>query len=117
METLKSVQGINSMKVSIERCVNAMKVEEVEELVIELQQCISNKHNAKRNRLIEKWQEEAIDAGYGNMKEVVSGTKEKIIRYQDPTNSANTWSGRGRKPCWLVDQEGSGRSKDEFLIN
>lgn len=25
------------------------------------------------------------------------------IKYRNPTNSAETWTGRGRKPNWLVD--------------
>lgn len=36
-------------------------------------------------------------------------------KYRDPASGA-TWSGRGRMPVWLAEAVGSGRSRDEFLI-
>ena len=37
------------------------------------------------------------------------------VRYRDPSNPANTWSGRGRPPKWLQDHLDAGRDKDEFV--
>lgn len=37
-------------------------------------------------------------------------------RYQDPQNPLSTWSGRGRKPQWLIDYLEEGRVLEEFLI-
>ena len=37
------------------------------------------------------------------------------VRYRDPDNPANTWSGRGRPAKWLQDYIGAGRDRDEFL--
>lgn len=36
-------------------------------------------------------------------------------KYRDP-NSDDTWSGRGRKPKWMVDQMKEGKKMDDFLI-
>ena len=37
------------------------------------------------------------------------------LRFRDPANPGNTWSGRGRAPKWLTDLEAQGRSReDEF---
>ena len=38
------------------------------------------------------------------------------VKYQDPSNPANTWTGKGRKPKWLVEAESAGRSVDEFAV-
>ena len=35
----------------------------------------------------------------------------KPAKYQDPDNAANTWTGNGRNPKWLVG------NKDDFLIS
>lgn len=44
------------------------------------------------------------------------GTPSKLPpRYKNPETGL-TWSGRGRPPKWIVEAEGQGRSRDEFLI-
>ena len=37
-------------------------------------------------------------------------------KYANPANSADTWSGRGRKPRWFVEALASGKSPDDLLI-
>jgi DNA-binding protein H-NS len=39
-----------------------------------------------------------------------------IPKYQNPQNPAETWSGRGKQPRWLVAQLQSGNKLDNFLI-
>ncbi|MFP5411249.1 MAG: H-NS family nucleoid-associated regulatory protein, partial [Gammaproteobacteria bacterium] len=36
-------------------------------------------------------------------------------RYRNPA-TGDSWSGRGRAPKWLADEEAKGRSRDEFLV-
>jgi len=36
--------------------------------------------------------------------------------YRDPKNPENTWTGRGRKPKWLVAALESGKSIDDYKI-
>lgn len=50
-----------------------------------------------------------------------SGTKERSASpaaalYQDPADSSNTWSGRGRAARWLAAYEAQGRAREEFRI-
>ena len=44
-----------------------------------------------------------------------AGTK-VAPKYRDPSNAANTWSGRGKQPRWLQAYTSSGRVLDDFLI-
>ncbi|GAB1478091.1 H-NS histone family protein [Paracoccaceae bacterium] len=37
-------------------------------------------------------------------------------KYANPANSADTWSGRGRKPRWFVEALAAGKSPDDLLI-
>lgn len=39
------------------------------------------------------------------------------VKYRDPQNPANTWTGRGLMPRWLVKATRGGKAKkDDFLI-
>jgi DNA-binding protein H-NS len=37
-------------------------------------------------------------------------------KYQNPNNSAETWSGRGRQPHWVRAQIKAGKTLEHFLI-
>ena len=44
-------------------------------------------------------------------------TKKPVApKYADPSNPENTWTGRGRKPKWLVAALESGQSVEEFAL-
>jgi len=53
-------------------------------------------------------------------KPVVSTTdkpkKEVSIKYQDPDNKANSWSGRGIRPKWLKEKLTAGSNIEDFLV-
>jgi DNA-binding protein H-NS len=37
-------------------------------------------------------------------------------KFRNPANPAETWSGRGKMPRWLVELIESGRNRDEFKV-
>jgi len=37
-------------------------------------------------------------------------------KYQHPEDAGKTWSGRGRKPAWVKDWEGRGRSIEDLRV-
>lgn len=37
-----------------------------------------------------------------------------LVRFTDPAEPGNAWSGRGRAPRWLIAYEEQGRSREEF---
>ena len=45
-------------------------------------------------------------------------TKRKSVepRYRNPDNSAETWTGRGKQPRWLVAKLEQGAKPEDFLI-
>ena len=110
------------MKSSIERCVNVMDVSEIRELITDLQNHIQTLTLAHRTALLVKWDEEAQQAGLGCLRSVINprGGIRKGSRtykqYVDSENQANTWTGYGRKPVWLLDKEQQGHTADEFLV-
>ena len=38
-------------------------------------------------------------------------------KYHNPDDTSMTWTGRGRKPLWVVKALGDGKSLEELLIN
>lgn len=43
--------------------------------------------------------------------------KKADIKYADPANPQNTWSGRGKKPVWLSQAIASGKSLEDYKVN
>jgi DNA-binding protein H-NS len=39
-----------------------------------------------------------------------------VAKYANPENRSDTWTGRGRKPNWLVDRLKKGAKLDDFEI-
>ena len=42
--------------------------------------------------------------------------KKRSIKYRNTANSDETWTGRGRKPTWLVEALAAGSSLEDFAI-
>jgi len=42
--------------------------------------------------------------------------KKRNIKYRNTDNQEETWTGRGRKPTWLVEALAAGRDLAEFTI-
>ena len=38
------------------------------------------------------------------------------VKYRDPKNPQNTWSGRGRPARWLQDQLDKGKKLEDFTV-
>ena len=46
-----------------------------------------------------------------------SGTNSTVaVKYRDPSNPANTWTGRGKKPLWLTALLEQGHKIEEFSV-
>ncbi len=39
-----------------------------------------------------------------------------VVKYRNPKDSTQTWTGRGRKPLWLVEALKKGQKIDTFLV-
>ena len=62
----------------------------------------------------------AESKGY-SLDELMDVSKDKkkkpvAAKYADPEHSERSWSGRGRKPKWLVTALESGRSIEDFTL-
>ena len=79
------------------------------------------KQSSERAALKQKLTDMAKGAGF-DIHELLGrggkGRRGKVaIKYRDPSNTANTWTGRGRMPRWMTATTKGGKAKKEdFLI-
>ena len=52
---------------------------------------------------------------FGGPGKGLKGTK-VAVKYRNPKDSSQTWTGRGRQPVWLAEAMKKGQKRDSFLI-
>ena len=80
---------------------------------------IAEKAEQEKVALKEKLASIASEAGYSLDELTKTKTKKKPSSplYQNPDDKKETWSGRGRKPNWLLTQIEAGKTLEDFKIN
>lgn len=99
-----------------------MSLKELLELRDEVDVAISEARERERVEVLSKMQELATEAGF-SINELVGtgrgrGGKKtvSVAKYANPDNRSETWTGRGRKPNWLVERLKKGASIEDFAI-
>ena len=99
-----------------------MSYAELAELRNQADRMMVQKQNSERVALREKMTAMAKENGF-DIRELLDGRRGKgkggtvAVKYRDPKNPANTWTGRGRAPRWMVAAMKGGKAKKEdFLI-
>ncbi len=89
----------------------------------------------KAQQIIEQKQKEEIDQAYAKLVEIANGvgltldellehgqkkkskpTRKVAPRYRNPQNPNQTWTGRGKKPHWVVNALANGLSLEDLAI-
>lgn len=86
------------------------------------QKALRDRQEGKRKEGIAKIKEIAASIGVGV--EITADTAKPLprrggkvaVKYQNPANPANKWTGRGMKPKWLRELIEQGRSLEEFSV-
>ena len=97
-----------------------MSVAELSAMQARIERAKVGKQSAERAALKQKLTDLAKDAGF-DLRELFDGRRKGkgsvAVKYRDPSNSANTWTGRGRMPRWMTAATKGGKAKKEdFLI-
>ncbi|MBV0892891.1 H-NS histone family protein [Paracoccus sp. Z118] len=98
-----------------------MTIEQLRELRKNVDQAITSYETRTRQAALDAVEEVAREHGF-KLADLVEGTKtgrkrasaSADIRYVNPDNSDQTWSGRGRRPGWVKAALEAGRSLDEL---
>jgi DNA-binding protein H-NS len=103
---------------------NDMSEAELANVIENARKALKDKQDSKRKEELSKIKELATSIGVNvEISESGSGSKPSSrkgssvpIKYRDPANSANKWTGRGMKPKWLRELLNQGRTLKEFEI-
>lgn len=104
--------------------VDKLSLKELIELEAKVAKAISAAREKERNELKRKMAEMAETHGF-SVTELFGGGrgarggKSKavgIARYANPDDRSDTWTGRGRKPNWLLERLKKGAKLDDFAL-
>jgi DNA-binding protein H-NS len=104
--------------------ISNLSVEELKRLQVEAEALIASKKDQAIEEAYQKILDIADQVGlsieqileFGTSKRKQSIRKSVEPRYRSKNNSADTWTGRGKKPRWLVAELENGAKLDDFLI-
>lgn len=96
-----------------------MAIDELVALRAAVETAIAQRQAGERAALKQQLAELARAQGF-SLEDLVAGSNKRgpaPVKYRDPKNPLNTWTGRGRTPRWLVAAMKGGRAKKEdFLV-
>ena len=96
--------------------VNQLSLRQLRDLQAQLPLAITIARDRERAKLIQKLGALAEKNGF-TLRELVGGQgrrKSFAPRYINPENKSETWTGRGRRPKWLVTKIRKGRELEHF---
>jgi len=100
---------------------NNLSESEIQALIGNAEKALKDRQSSKRKEVIAQIKE--LAASIGVTVEIQDGEKKSerksskvAARYRNPSNSAQTWTGRGLAPKWMQELLASGRDKSEFEI-
>lgn len=96
-----------------------MSMKEMRDLQAKLERAINSYEDRRRREALAAIKTTAREFGF-NLEDL-TGSKPKgpgtvSPKYANPDDPTMTWTGRGRKPHWVVDQLNSGKTLEDLLI-
>jgi DNA-binding protein H-NS len=99
---------------------DAMSYAELAQMQARIERLKIDKQNAERTELRQRVLAMVKQAGFEMSDLFGKGGKGKgavAVKYRDPQNPENTWTGRGRMPRWLAAATKGGKvKKEDFLV-
>lgn len=96
---------------------------DLQKLIKDIEVELKNRKEADRKTLIELFAQQAKDHGFAlsDLLQQTGAKKTRVTtagtaRYANPSDASQTWTGRGRKPQWVIDFVSAGGSLDALLI-
>ena len=96
--------------------VNQLSLRQLRDLQAKLSMAIGVARDRERATLIQKLGTLAEKSGF-TLRELVGGQGRRkffVPKYINPENKSETWTGRGRRPKWLVTKIRKGRKLEHF---
>ncbi len=101
--------------------VNNLSLKELRDLQSQISKAIASFEDRKKREALAELEEKAKALGYSLAELTGAPTASRkrspaTPKYANPANSADTWSGRGRKPRWFDAAMKSGSKPEDLMI-
>lgn len=99
---------------------DSLSLAELRDLRGKVDRAIASFEDRKRREALAKLDETAREMGFslaeltGGRKRRVAGGEKAAVKYTNPSNPDQTWSGRGRRPAWVNEALEAGKSLDDL---
>ncbi len=103
--------------------IDNLNLKQLLELEKRVQKAIHDAQQRERSEILKKMKDIASESGF-NLDELVGGPRRgkgkakslSVAKFQNPDEPSETWTGRGRKPNWLVARLKKGAKMEQFAI-
>jgi DNA-binding protein H-NS len=98
---------------------DGMSFAELSRMQVRIERLKVEKQNAKRTELRERILAMVKENGFDISDIFGKARKGKgsvAVKYRDPQNAENTWTGRGRMPRWMAAATKGGKAKKEDFL-
>ena len=96
-----------------------LNVDELRAITENAQQLISQKQHQSLHDAYVQFEKIAKECG-SSIREILKAgeslEKKRSIKYRNTEDNQETWTGRGRKPTWLVEALSAGKNLEDFAI-
>ncbi|MGP9544179.1 H-NS histone family protein [Psychrobacter sp. AOP7-B1-25] len=96
-----------------------LNVDELRAITENAQQLIAKKQHQRLYDAYMQFEQIAEDSS-ATIEEILKAgeklEKKRSIKYRNTSDHSETWTGRGRKPTWLVEALAAGRDIEDFAI-
>jgi DNA-binding protein H-NS len=103
---------VKGLKIDFEQ----MSIDDLWQLREEISLVLQKKINIEKAKLEERLAGLARNTGVGFGSNVRRRYPKVLPKYRNPSNPAETWSGRGKQPAWVVAELKSGKNLDDLAI-
>lgn len=98
---------------------DSLNVDELRAITENAQKLISQKQHQRLHDAYIQFEKIAKESG-SSIDEILKAgeslEKKRSIKYRNTEDSNETWTGRGRKPTWLVEALAAGKDIESFAI-
>lgn len=98
----------------------AMSLKELKDLQVQVAKAIAGFGDRKKKQALAELEEKARQMGFtlAELTGAVTARKRTpaTAKYANPSETSETWSGRGRKPRWFVAALASGKKPEHMAI-
>ena len=99
---------------------NSLSLKELKDLQSQVAKAISGFEDRRKRDALAELEEKAKALGFSlaELTGATAGRKRSpsVAKYANPANSADTWSGRGRKRRWVSEALAKGKKPEDLAI-